>query len=175
VIVDVATGRIIHALDIRLGAYSDAERARFSADGRLVVTASEDGARIWSAGSGRRLRLLRARNVSDAFLSRDGKLLLTLRDSLLDRRAQLWNADSGQLLATWRARGAAFGPDSSLLAVAVDDDITRIVDTGTRRPLRTLRGSSPAFSPDGSRLLTIDGGAPQLWEVATGAHVTTLS
>ncbi len=65
--------------------------ARFSPDGTLVATTSQDEtARVWDAATGKPIAVLEghAGMLNDVVFSSDGKLLITLGD---DKLAQLWN------------------------------------------------------------------------------------
>ena len=64
----------------------------FSPDGKLVVTASDDGtARLWEAASGRSLHTLKGHTdyVNGAVFCPDGKLVVT---ASIDGTARLWAA-----------------------------------------------------------------------------------
>ena len=110
-------GLLLHSLGHRR-AVNDAE---FSANGRLVVTASSDRtAVVWDSATGVRLQTLHANApVSAARFSPDGTLVATG-----DRggAVKLWKTRDGRLLATGRQRGpvsdAAFAPDGGTLATA---------------------------------------------------------
>ncbi len=67
--------------------------ARFSADGKTVLTASSDKtARLWDLASGRELQVLRGHggSVASARFSADGKTVLTASG---DKTARLWRCD----------------------------------------------------------------------------------
>ncbi len=91
--------------DIRPGAYKPLKlchkevvyTARFSPDGRKVITASADGtARIWNAGSGEGLGNVLKHDdaVNSAEFSPDGRLAVT---ASLDNTVRIWNSQSGEL------------------------------------------------------------------------------
>jgi WD40 repeat protein len=105
--------------------------AQFSADGKTVVTASSDKtARLWEAGSGKELAVLRGHEgwVSSAQFSADGKTVVT---ASLDKTARLWEADSGKELAVLRGHedsvwSAQFSADGKTVVTASWDNTARV-------------------------------------------------
>ncbi len=152
--------------------------ARFSPDGKLVVTASDDRtARIWQTATGRTITILRGHtdSVSDAALSPDGKLVVT---ASFDGTARVWEVRSGRSVAIFRAHKgpvnrAAFSPDGRLVVTASDDDTARVWNARTARSVAVLRGhtgrvNSAAFSPNGRFVVTASAdGTARVWEART--------
>jgi hypothetical protein len=105
--------------------------ARFSADGRSVVTASSDGtARLWDAATGRArgLPMAHANSVHDAAISPDGRVVVTGSG---DGTARLWDARTGRPLAPPLRCGGpvhavAFSPDSRTVVVGGADGVPRL-------------------------------------------------
>ncbi|HYO65194.1 MAG TPA: hypothetical protein VEU33_03850, partial [Archangium sp.] len=92
--------------------------ATYSPDGRLIVTASEDGtARVWTPGRVDPLTELRGHtgSVLSAAFSRDGRLIVTASE---DGTARVWNADDARARVVLAHRetvfSAAFSPDGRL-------------------------------------------------------------
>ena len=95
--------------------------AAFSADGRLIATASDDGsARLWDTATGEAVsRPLRdSRQVKEVVLSPDRQRLLTrgFAEDVGARPASLWDVSSGRVLATVPEGGppyiGKFSPDA---------------------------------------------------------------
>jgi WD40 repeat protein len=103
--------------------------ARFSADGRYVVTASQDStARVWDATTGALLNTLRGASgiLSDASFSPDSSWVVTAGPS----KAALWSLPSGTL--TFYLSGH-HGP---LTSASFDPSGTTILTSGVDGTLR---------------------------------------
>jgi WD40 repeat protein len=154
---------------------------QFSSDGRLVVTASDDGnARVWDLYTGRpRTQWLRHQNeVRSVRFSPDNKYVLTASN---DRTACLWELATGNRMGVPMEHGdqvneAVFSPNGSLLLTASLDGTARLWEAGSAKPVGPpLAHQQPvwhaAFSPDGQFFLTLYGpntlprkeGHVQLW------------
>ena len=142
--------------------------ARFSPDGKRVVTSSWDKtARIWDVETGLPLRKLvgHASSVNDAAFSPDGKSIVTASN---DKTAILWDAASGKVLHTIRGHtGAVYqavlfdtANGAKRLLTASQDGTVRIWDPESEQVLCTLAGHHKqavlcvAVSQDGTRILT---------------------
>jgi WD40 repeat protein/serine/threonine protein kinase/tetratricopeptide (TPR) repeat protein len=151
----------------------------FSPDGRLLVSAGDDGAAfIWDVATGMaRPRTPRHdKSVRHAAFSTDGSIIAT---ASADGTARLWHSDSGLSLGEPMKHpdevvSVAFSPDGNRLLTACRDGVARLWDVTSQQPVsvevRHLRPLTVAlFSPEGTRLLTAaDDGSVQLWNAQTG-------
>lgn len=130
---------------------------KFSPDGSLILTASDDRtARLWDR-EGNLLSLLQHNDkVTSAEFSPDGSRILTTAGHL--DSPSLWDSN-GNLLATLRGRRIAqFSPDGDfILTVGYADEIAYLWDKQGNL-LAELRHEgdidAAEFSPDGKRILT---------------------
>ena len=160
----------------------------FSATGKVVATASNDGTvKIWDVSTTEELATLRVSEgwVTSIAFSPDSKMLASGSN---DRSVKLWDTATKQELAsftghTGQVNSVAFSPDGNRVASgAGDHDVgeTKIWDVAGRREIATLKGeegaiNSVAFSPDGKLLATGNWlNTVKLWEVATGKERATL-
>jgi dipeptidyl aminopeptidase/acylaminoacyl peptidase len=160
--------------------------AIFSADGRRVITASDDStARIWDSNTRRELMTLSGHTqaVEGAAFTPDGKLIVTASS---DKTVRLWDASTGKQLReldghTGKVNWAMFSPDGHRVVTASYDKTARVWDTATGRQLMVFTGHSgpvatAAFSPDGARIVTAsDDKTARVWDVATGRELVLLS
>jgi len=141
----------------------------FSHDGKLVVTASDDGtARIWDADTEKELARLEGHTgiVYSAAFDRERKRVVTAG---LDGTARIWDVSNlGQVkefkfksLAghTGLVSSAAFSPDGDLVVTGSADKTARIWDAKSGEELAPLEGHtrlvySAAFDPGGKRVIT---------------------
>jgi WD40 repeat protein len=150
-----------------------------------VVTGNGDGtARIWDAGNGAQLKILRGDRrdeVNSAVFSPDGERVVTASE---DQTARIWDADSGAQLMRLPGYGgyvesAAFSPDGERVVTGNGDGTARIWDADNGAQLKILRGdrlvgSTAAFSPDGDRVETA-GARVRIWPCGVAcASVTAL-
>jgi WD40 repeat protein/serine/threonine protein kinase len=148
---------------------------RFSPDGKMIASASNDGTvRLWDVGTRREIVPLRGHeeSVNSLAFAPDGKTLATAG---YDGLIILWDMASRQRVDSLRPKGGltgvAFTPDGKILASCnADGRITRW-DVTSRQEVDTLSGyswSRVAFSPDG-RFLAAGSydSTVRLWELAT--------
>jgi WD40 repeat protein len=157
--------------------------ARFSADGKTLLTADNNGAiRHWDAATGKLLRdtipveKVRPHSLA-AFFSADGKVLGTLPYS----GVQLWDTATGQRTLQSKRKvpstsnQAALSPDGKILAAGGEGNSVHLIDTATDKEIRRIEGGATCFmfSPDGRSLASVLGVSPTkssvcLWDVTTG-------
>jgi len=157
--------------------------ARFSPDGRLIGTASEDRtARVWNAATGEPVTppLVHQDDVKCVDFSPDQKKILT---ASTDDTACVWNLATGEpvlspLQHTRIVDKAIFSPDGSCIMTASADRTARIWDARTGKalspPLKhdyALIGV--AFTPDGETAMAACwNGTLRMWNVGTGLPIT---
>ena len=173
------------------GHSKDLVEARYSPDGRRIVTVSDDlTGRLWDAETGRELAVLRGHRLSmgGAEFSPDGSRVLdarpatTPRGSTTARPGAGWPCSVTPTTTGSRPRGSA----RTGAAWSPAPTSTRR-SCGTRSPLRSSvrcrrasRGSGGSstdyadISPDGRTVVTAhQGGSIRLWDASTGARRLT--
>jgi WD40 repeat protein len=145
----------------------------FSNDGRLVLSAGEDGkATVWRVADGEALASMRHGSAIRAALSGDGQWVVTA---------------GGDVVRTWTARGralrtvrhddvtsVALSPSGRFVATGSEDGSARVWNLRDGRLIRTLAGhTGPVvalqFSPEGTRVATASGDATaRVWMLASG-------
>jgi WD40 repeat protein len=177
----------------------------FSGDGKFVAVGSENvafnaqpRAVVYEVATGKQTaEVAVVHNTSArAFLSRDGKVLVTTgqyyprggieppeKQAEINATVEVWDAATGKELHKLRAEGtigatvAAFSPDGKQLAVVNAGGGVVLWDPAAGKELRRLAGrrnlnAFVAFAPDGKTLAagSLDG-AVQTWEVASGKRL----
>jgi WD40 repeat protein len=99
------------------GHTAEAGTAKFSSDGKRVVTGSEDQtARVWDSQTGREIFVTSPGTsfINDAALSPDGRYLATGGG---DGLAKVWEVDTGREMISFPGDWVYFTPDSKHLIV----------------------------------------------------------
>jgi len=187
------------ALRGHAGAVND---VAFSPDGRRLATASLDGtAKVWDAATGGELFTLEPGKVDAASagqlysvaFSPDGAQLAAAGEA---GAVTLWEAATGMAGFSLPAEGepspvysVAFSPEGKRLAAASGDGTVRVWDLGTHRAslklfiqlslppdmLTLINVHDVAFSPDGTRLVTVGhDNTAEIWDAMTGQELLTL-
>jgi len=162
-----------------VGAYA------FSADGRRIVSASDDKTlKLWDIQTGAELATLAGHrsSVNACAFSPDGRRIVSAcQDSIL----KLWDAWTGAELATLAGHtmevcACAFSPDGRCIVSASWDSTLKLWDAQTGTERMTLAGHRDgvedcAFSPDGRRIVSgCDDGTLKIWDSQTGAELFSL-
>ncbi len=160
--------------------------ARFSGDGKRVITTSDDKtARIWDATTGNMLGqpLVHKSEVTNAVFSPDGSKVVTAAE---DNCARLWVSSNAQSLgAPMKHDGfitsLEFSQDGRWIASASYDTFMRVWDGTTGmavgRPSKHPASVDMAhFSPDGKRIVTAaNDTTARIWDFQTGRLVVPLT
>jgi WD40 repeat protein len=163
----------------------------YSPDGKEVITAENEGIRIWDIASGKEARwAVRAKIRSEPVaLSPDGRLMATggviarFQGGEVDPPIRVWELASGQEIATLEGheestRGLAFSPDDRILVSSSgtyhseNDATVRAWDVASGRELRRFDGHrgavwAVAFTPDGRSVVSAsEDGTALVWDVS---------
>ncbi|MBP8258649.1 MAG: protein kinase [Verrucomicrobia bacterium] len=165
--------------------------ARFSPDGRRILTAARDNtACVWDAATSQPVtaplrhdptrikpgEFMAGVHPLVAAFSPDGRRVAT---GSIDGAARIWDAAAGvpltapMLHSNWIS-WVVFSPDGSRVATACKDGVARLWDSLTGKPLGVELQhdawiNSVEFSPDGLLVVTAsDARAACIWETATG-------
>jgi WD40 repeat protein len=152
--------------------------ARFSADGKRVVTGSHDTtARVWSVPDGEPVtpELIHEKRVMHVVFSSDNQSVLTASD---DRTARLWSAATGKLIFSLandsELTDAEFAADGEKIVTATAQGTISIWSGRTGQLLHGLlrhKGVvwTARFNHDGSRLLSASyDKSARIWDVVSG-------
>jgi WD40 repeat protein/tRNA A-37 threonylcarbamoyl transferase component Bud32 len=196
---DVATGEARAALRWPKGTVGFVRTAKFSPDGKRILTAGRrtmaggpaesppDLPWVWDAATGRRLVVLKGHEanrleVSGAAFSPDGKQVVSTAN---DGTARVWDAATGKELATLRGHtdhvlAGRFNPDGRHVLTVSADRTARLWDAtfdhdGPPRRGAWLGVQRAAFSPDGRRLAVSCYEKPSaIWELSSGKRAVVL-
>ena len=114
--------------------------ARFSLDGKWVVTASEDNtARVWDAQTGQPM-IEPAQTCSPSCFSRIQPGWRWVVTASFDNTARVWDAQTGQpmtepLKHAGAVTSAQFSPDGKRVVTASADNTARVWDAQTGQPM----------------------------------------
>jgi WD40 repeat protein len=190
---DAATGKELLHLPARLFGFS---AATFSPDGEAVVTAGDEGVKLWDRrGELRKLLRVRVHPLHGLALSRDGKRVAAVGAAGLT----VWDTATGKVLHQFRphtinAYGVGFSPDGKHLATSSWGGYlsrkvngaekteklpaeVRVWDAASGKEVAKLSGGGlgVAYSPDGQYLASGgQEGAVTVWDAGTGKELFVL-
>jgi WD40 repeat protein len=159
--------------------------AAFSPDGKAVLTGGADGvARLWEVGPADSLPISFPEPIQQVWLSPDAQTLLAYSGESV----WLWDTLTGKprgpaLPHPSGITDALFSPDGRSVVATCGENLLDTMpiqlrgwDVATGRPLPALRtpkraGSLHCWSPDGKRLLAIEGPDALLIEAETGKAI----
>jgi WD40 repeat protein/tetratricopeptide (TPR) repeat protein len=171
--------KIPHAIELVKGqkARPRPRTAAFSADGKHLAIANQDGAvKVLDSLSRNEegAPLPEQTDVVQVASSSDGSRLVTASK---DGTVKVWNALSGKVISTHSGLGTPlnFSPDSTRLATAGSENGTvNVWDTSSGEKLRTIRVQGQArlatFCPDNTRLLTHSDEKVQIWDLPSAVE-----
>ncbi|TDE15656.1 caspase family protein [Dyadobacter psychrotolerans] len=168
------------------GHYGQINQAHYSADGKKLLTASDDHTvKEWLISTCKLLQTFSGHmgKVISARYSPDGeKILSASHDGLVIEWSQL----TGDRLATYehvraKVNNAVYSPDNTKILTAADDKLVREWDVATRECTKIYTGhsknvSSAYYSKDGQKIISASADACiREWSVVTGDCLRVLS
>jgi WD40 repeat protein/serine/threonine protein kinase len=180
---DVASGRALLSFDIHSldnGSKGRVVPVVFSPDGKFVAGTSKDGTvKVWSSSSGKLVTSLvgHKERVSSIVFSPDGTRIYT---GSLDKIVRVWEAVSGRLLNTINGHTCQTDPTGKYIVTSdYNTNTITIWDSLGTEPIASIDGymdvnESAIFSPDGARIVTMNGNIAKVWESASGRLLALL-
>ncbi len=168
------TGRVLLQLK---GFNERVNIARFSADGKKIVTGSNHTLRIWDAGSGALLKNIKGftGSIYTAVFSPDSKRIIAASD---DASAAVWDAVTGKLLASLEnplqlLTQVQFSADGKNLVSVAADYTAKIWDSFSGKMISQLKGHTKTvmaakFSPDGKKIQVFSGYGAMIFDIPNG-------
>ena len=160
------------------------QRARFSADGRFVLTVSEDlTARVWDTEDWRSTLVLRGHTgmLFAGSFSADGTSVVT---GGADRTVRIWDTTVDELQKKFRGHNEAlttaeFSPDGRLVLTSGRDRTARVWDVSTGRSTELAghkdRIYTASFNRDGTMIVTASKDTTaRIWEAKSGHYLVEL-
>jgi WD40 repeat protein/transcriptional regulator with XRE-family HTH domain len=167
----------VHSDEIRSVAYSP--------DGKYVLTSGVDTtAKLWEVATSKEIYVLRGHTgeITDVAFSPNSLYALT---ASADLTAKLWDITTGQEVRTLNGHSddvlsVAFSPDGRYILTTVwGDNRAKLWESATGREVHAFNssglGRGATFSPDGKYVLAASGTTAELWEVASGQEIFSLS
>jgi nucleoside phosphorylase len=156
-----------------------------TADGRRVVSASEDGTlKVWELESGRALATLKGHTgrVTACAMTVDARRVVSASE---DGTLKVWDLESGRALSileghTGTVNGCAVTADGRQVVSGSSDRTLKVWDLESGRALATLEGHTDrvwgcAVTPDGRRIVSGSSDRTlKVWDLESGRALATL-
>lgn len=168
------------------GHYGQINQVHYSADGKKLLTASDDGTvKEWLTATGKLLQTFSGHDdkVVSARYSADGQKVLS---ASYDSFVKEWAVSTGAELASYehphsKVNNAVYAPDGTKILTCADDRLVREWSIATRECIKTYAGhtkniSSVCYNPKGDKILSASADATvREWSVQTGECIRILA
>jgi WD40 repeat protein len=145
--------------------------AQFSNNGKYIITSNESYSKIWEAGTGKLIHILKDGGASETRFSPDGKYIIT--DHIL------WYTATGERIfdLDWHNGPVTynqFSPDSKYVVTASEDETAKVWSTEYGELLFSLDAHTAevifaVFSEDGKKIITASlDNTVKIWNVQSG-------
>jgi WD40 repeat protein len=160
--------------------------ARFSRDGRLMVTAGGDGlVKLWDVNSGNMVRSFKGHSshVFSARFSPNNRRVVTAGG----KAAKIWDVSTGTQIDmlighSEIVHSAEYSPDGGVIVTASEDGTVKLWNAQNGKEIRSIEitkkgwAYDAAFHPNGrSVAIGARGGLAGIWDVSNGRRIRTFS